>query len=195
MSILSKAIKALGISESLKETLIRVIGIKPDVVIVCGMNTEKNHVVTAGAGPVGTQDAMVMLSSGLASVYMELPAEYQGSLPINEYLTSVNTMILHAIRAKNPAVLETSTVPVETVEPQLPPDIIPDEEVKEGSAELPIHTAENLDAQPVAEEYPEPTPTNKPVRRKGVMKAPTKAATAPTAPAVKRTRARKGAVK
>lgn len=193
MSILEKALKALKIPASLKDAVTQVLAIKPDKLIVCGFNTEKRHVVTAGAGDLGTQDALTMLSSGLASVYMELPKEFQGDFPIDQYLTSVNTMILQAVRQRMPEVLASSTVPVETVEPQLAPVIIPDDEdVKVGSADMPIGIQSE---QPVpVEEYPEPEPVppaNRTIHRKGVMKAPTK----PAEPAAKRTRAKKGAAK
>lgn len=124
---MDKALKALKIPSMLKDAVSRVLNIKPQKVIVIGMNTATNQVTSAGAGDINTTDAMAMISGALSSVYLELPPETRAQYPINTYLTTINTIIINSVRSRDPNVILEATVPtqVETVEPQVVPEPVP----------------------------------------------------------------------
>lgn len=196
--VVDKVSKVLNIPNFLKETVTRVLKIQPDKIIICGYNTKTNTIASGGAGDIGTSDAVLMLTSALASVYLELPKDGDKRFPINDFMSSMNVMTLDAIQKRDPQAIYSSTVPVETIEPQLKPESVPEEEGKVGSAGMPIGIPSE-EPQPVEQEpepIPEPVPpANRTIRRKGVMKAPTKPAEPAAKPTTKRTRAKKGAAK
>lgn len=141
--VVDKVSKVFNIPNFLKETVTRVLKIQPDKIIICGYNTKTNTIASGGAGEIGTSDAVLMLTSALASVYLELPKDGDKRFPINDFMSSMNVMTLDAIQKRDPQAIYSSTVPVNDhrlPDPPFPPTTpVPPVEVQESVVEEPVN--------------------------------------------------------
>ncbi|AGY48116.1 hypothetical protein Presley_49 [Acinetobacter phage Presley] len=156
--VVDKVSKVLNIPNFLKETVTRVLKIQPDKIIICGYNTKTQTIASGGAGELGTSDAVLMLTSALASVYLELPKDGDKRFPINDFMSSMNVMTLDAIQKRDPQAIYSSTVPVEDHRK------LPDQPFPPTAPVPPTHPVE------VQESVVEETPVNEPQKAKTVKR-------------------------
>ena len=87
----------MSIISSVLDSLKKVFETNPQKVVMVAMN-EKHQIITLGSGQIATSDALVMLASAIANVYLEMTPDQQAQYPLEVLNDNVKTIVLNRVK-------------------------------------------------------------------------------------------------